>query len=132
MANLNLAQLSLIPNTGAILNDIVNFTGLQTAINALEKLKTLAQAGDFEPATIDAFLGDVDTLLSSVGAYVPGGKFDALDAEVKKYKAIVDAVEAGQSAVVASVDYTTKAGVKREFDLALTDKPVVSAAVAVA
>jgi hypothetical protein len=124
MPSLNLAQLSLVPNVGTILNEIVQFTGLQAPIKALESLKTLAQAGDFEPATLDAFLGDVDAVLSTVGAFIPGGKFDQLDAEVKKYKALVDAVEAGQSPVVATIDYTTKSGVKRELDLSISDKSV--------
>lgn len=123
-ATIALPQLSLIPNISNILGNLAqtfNLTGLtaiQSVIGLFEQTKTLVQSQNYTPESVNSVVAGIESLLSSVGSYVPGGAFAQLEAEIAKYAAISAAIESGATTQIADVVYTSKSG--QHFTCALS------------
>ena len=123
-ATIALPQLSLIPNLSNILGNLAqtfNLTGLttiQSAIGLFDQTKALVQTQNYTPESVNAVVAGVESLLSSVGSYVPGGAFAQLEAELAKYAALSAAIESGATTQIADVVYTSKSG--QHFTCALS------------
>ena len=119
-----LPQLSLIPNLSNILGNLAqtfNLTGLttiQSAIGLFDQTKALVQTQNYTPESVNSVVAGVETLLASVGSYVPGGAFAQLEAELAKYAALSAAIESGATTQIADVVYTSKSG--QHFTCALS------------
>jgi len=123
-ATIALPQLSLIPNLSNILGNLAqtfNLTGLttiQSAIGLFDQTKALVQTQNYTPESVNSVVAGVETLLASVGSYVPGGAFAQLEAELAKYAALSAAIESGATTQIADVVYTSKSG--QHFTCALS------------
>jgi hypothetical protein len=123
-ATIALPQLSLIPNISNILGNLAqtfNLTGLtaiQSVIGLFEQTKALVQSQNYTPESVNSVVAGVESLLASVGTYVPGGAFAQLEAEIAKYAAISAAIESGATTQIADVIYTSKSG--QHFTCALS------------
>jgi hypothetical protein len=113
-----LPALSLLPSLSNILAGLLQVTGLTSVIALVEKTKSVIQAGNYTPETIDMLLVDVKAMLASIGNYVPGGAFAQIQSEVAKYESISSAIEAGNTAEIADVVYISKDG--QHFNCALS------------
>jgi hypothetical protein len=114
----------LIPNLSNILGNLAqtfNLTGLttiQSAIGLFDQTKALVQTQNYTPESVNAVVAGVESLLSSVGSYVPGGAFAQLEAELAKYAALSAAIESGATTQISDVVYTSKSG--QHFTCALS------------